>query len=118
VPGEVADEDLAALYSGAVACCYPSLYEGFGLPVLEAMQCGAAVIVSTDPAVRETAGGAAMQADARDVRAWKEAMTALLARPELRAAWQERARARAREFSWARTARLTREAYAEAIRRF
>ena len=57
VLGEVPDSDLPGLYSGALACVYPSLYEGFGLPVLEAMQCGALVITSRDPAIVEVSGG-------------------------------------------------------------
>ncbi len=116
VPGEVADEELPALYSGAVACLYPSFYEGFGLPVLEAMQCGAAVIASRDAALSEVCGRAAVQVDARDTRGWREAMTAALTRPEWLRDWRERALARAREFSWARTARLTREVYEQARR--
>lgn len=116
--GEAPDEDLAALYSGAVAFVYPSLYEGFGLPVLEAMQCGAAVITSKDPAITEVAGGAAVQVDARDTKGWVEAMAAAVTQPDLLSAWRERSRLRASGFGWARTARLTREVYVEAIRRF
>ncbi len=114
---EVPDERLPALYSAALAFVYPSLYEGFGLPVLEAMQCGAAVIVSRDPALSETAGGAAVQVEAGDVRAWIEALTRAVTQPEWRAEWRRRALRRAAEFSWERTARLTREVYAEALRR-
>ncbi len=117
VLGEVPDERLAALYSGALACVYPSLYEGFGLPVLEAMQCGAAVITSRDPAITEVAAGAAVQLDARDTRAWVEALAAAT-NPEWAAAWRARSLARARQFSWSRTARLTREVYDEARRQF
>lgn len=116
--GEVADDDLPSLYSGALACVYPSLYEGFGLPVLEAMQCGAAVITSRDPAITEVAGAAALQLDARDPKAWAEAISMAAAKPERLASWKEKSLERAREFSWARTAQLTREVYAEAIRRF
>lgn len=118
VLGEVADEALPALYSGALACVYPSLYEGFGLPVLEAMQCGAAVITSRDPAIAEVAGDAAIRLDARDTRAWVEAFITCATRPDWVARWRAMSMRRAREFSWARTARLTREVYEEARRRF
>lgn len=115
--GAVEDKRLPELYSGAVACLYPSLYEGFGLPVLEAMQCGAMVIASRDRAITEVAANAASQADARDPRAWLEAMRAALD-PEIRRSFQKRSLNRAAEFSWNRTARLTREVYEEARRRF
>ncbi|MBM3744778.1 MAG: glycosyltransferase family 4 protein [Acidobacteria bacterium] len=116
IVGEVAEEKLPALYSGAVACLYPSFYEGFGLPVLEAMQCGSAVIASRDAALSEVAGGAAIQLDAGDTLAWAQAMRAALEQPEWLANWRRKALERAREFSWARTARLTREVYEEARR--
>jgi glycosyltransferase involved in cell wall biosynthesis len=110
VLGAVADEDLPALYSGARAVVYPSLYEGFGLPVLEAMQCGAVVISSRDPALMEVAGGAAVHIDASDVRALAEALRSAAKFSDLR----ERALARARAFSWPVTARRTREVYEQA----
>jgi glycosyltransferase involved in cell wall biosynthesis len=106
------------LYSGAVAFLYPSLYEGFGLPVLEAMRCGAAVICSTDPALAEVAGDAAVRLDARDASEWAAAMTAALTRPDWLAGKRRKALQRAQQFSWPRTARLTREVYEEARRRF
>jgi glycosyltransferase involved in cell wall biosynthesis len=118
VSGEVPDHELAALYSGALAFLYPSLYEGFGLPVLEAMQCGAAVIASRDAAIAEVAGDAAVLADARDVRAWVEAMRMVAVCPERVAGMRANSLARAREFSWARTARMMREVYEDARRRF
>jgi glycosyltransferase involved in cell wall biosynthesis len=112
--GEVPDGELPQLYSGALAFVYPSHYEGFGLPVIEAMQCGACVIASA--AVREAAGDAALYADstAELVRA----MTAVVERPELAAEYRARGLARAAGFSWERTARLTYEVYLEARRRF
>ena len=108
--GAVPDEDLPALYSHAAAVCYPSLYEGFGLPVLEALQCGAGVITSRDAALMETGGEATIKVDALDVRGWAEAMLQAVPDPE-------KAIKRAAEFSWARTARMTREVYAAAIRK-
>ena len=115
---EVDDEELARLYNGALAVVYPSLYEGFGLPVVEAMSSGAAVVASCDPALVEVCGGAAVHVAADDARGWAIAMRALAENPQLVKEWKERALRRARDFSWARTARLTREVYAEARRRF
>ena len=116
VLGEVPDEDLPALYAGAAALVYPSRYEGFGLPVVEAMQCGTCAIVSRDPALVEVAGGAAVAVEGE--RELAEAMTAVLTDPVRAAGWREQAVRRGREFSWERTARLTREVYDEARDRF
>jgi glycosyltransferase involved in cell wall biosynthesis len=116
--GEVTDERLACLYSGAVACVYPSLYEGFGLPPLEAMQCGCPVITSFDEAVMEVCGSAAIHVEAMDVRALAGAMESLLARPDERARMRELGLQRAAHFTWRRTAAMTREVYGAAIRRF
>ena len=92
----------------------PVLYEGFGLPVLEAMQCGAGVIASR--AVAETAGDAAEYADSPSEMA--RAMLRAIEDPGWKAAHRARSLARAREFSWERTARLTRQVYEEARKRF
>jgi glycosyltransferase involved in cell wall biosynthesis len=116
--GEVPDHDLPGLYSGALAVLYPSFYEGFGLPVLEAMQCGAAVVASKDPAIAEVAGEAAILVDATDSRAWFQTMQRLLEQPDEVQLIRERCLLRAGQFSWPNTARLTREVYEEAIRRF
>ncbi len=116
--GEAPDADLPELYGHAVAVLYPSFYEGFGLPVLEAMQCGAFVIASSDPALRETAGDGAILLDPRNPSAWVEAMAAALDDPEGAKPWRARALAQARRFSWECTAARTREVYAEALRRF
>jgi glycosyltransferase involved in cell wall biosynthesis len=112
--GEVRDEQLPALYSGALAFVYPSLYEGFGLPVLEAMQCGACVIASR--AVAEAAGDAAIYADGPAELA--RSMRELLEHPEGAPEWRARSLARAREFTWERTARATYEVYREARKRY
>lgn len=116
--GAVPNESLPALYSSCVACVYPSFYEGFGLPVLEAMQCGAAVITSKDPAIVETGGDAVIALDVREPRAWIQALCAALESPDMLTGLRERALRRAAEFSWARTARLTMDVYVEAKRRF
>ena len=114
--GEVSDQRLAELLSGALAFVYPSFYEGFGLPVLEAMQCGACVITSRDPAISEVAASAAIQAGSPAELA--RAMLAIAAHPEQAQPWRERALVRAADFSWSHTARLTHEVYGEACRRF
>jgi glycosyltransferase involved in cell wall biosynthesis len=116
--GLAAEEDLPALYSGAVACLYPSYYEGFGLPVLEAMQCGAVVIASRDPAIIEVAAEGALLLDVRDRALWMETLRSAVKQPEAMRGLRERAQARAGEFSWTRTARLTKAVYEQAIQRF
>jgi glycosyltransferase involved in cell wall biosynthesis len=120
--GAVPDDALPALYSGAAAVLYPSLYEGFGLPVLEAMQCGALVITSRDPALVEVTGLAALHVGATETHSLVNAMTAALLTtgqwPNRLQEVRERAVARAKEFSWSTTARKTREVYDEAIRVF
>ncbi|MGH9721300.1 MAG: glycosyltransferase family 4 protein [Bryobacteraceae bacterium] len=116
--GEVQDERLPELYSNARAVVYPSLYEGFGLPVLEAMQCGAVVITSTDPSIHEVCGDAAMRLDPKDARAWTEALLACASGAEWFEVLRDRALRRASEFSWQRTATLTRSVYQEAQERF
>jgi len=106
--GEVPDDELAALYRGARAVAYPSLYEGFGLPVLEAMACGAPVVTSRGGATEEVAGDAAVLVDALDPAAIAAGLEdAAARRDELRAKGLERARA----FSWDRVARETLTVY-------
>jgi glycosyltransferase involved in cell wall biosynthesis len=109
--GEVDDAELASQYRGAACLVYPSLYEGFGIPVLEAMACGAPVVTSAGGATEEVAGGAAVLVDPLDVEAIAAGIEEALRRSdELRARGLERARA----FSWDVTAERTQEVYREA----
>jgi alpha-1,3-rhamnosyl/mannosyltransferase len=112
--GEVPDRELPRLYSQALAFVYPSLYEGFGLPVLEAMQCGCPVIASNDPAITEVSGGAAVHAGSR--RELANALRSVAAGAALREDLRRAGLRRARNFSWAATARATRAVYREALR--
>lgn len=110
VLGFTPDEDVAALYAGALGFCFPSRYEGFGMPVLEAAAAGVPVIASDIPALREVMGDAALYAPATDVVAWTGALRRLVFEPELRAACVEKGRARVALFSWELTAKKTWEA--------
>jgi glycosyltransferase involved in cell wall biosynthesis len=104
--GEVTDPDLAALYQGCRVFCYPSLYEGFGLPVLEAMSAGAAVVTSSISSLPEVAADAAVYADPHDTASIRDAVAHLLESPQERERLGRRARERASEFSWSRTAEV------------
>jgi glycosyltransferase involved in cell wall biosynthesis len=112
--GYVDDEDLPALYSGAQLFVYPSLYEGFGLPVLEAMSCGAAVVTSKAASLPEVVGDAGILVDPRDVIELAQAMRAVLGDAELMGNMRARSIRRAQLFSVGRMARETLEVY-EAI---
>jgi glycosyltransferase involved in cell wall biosynthesis len=109
--GYVPDDDLPALYSAATVFAYPSLYEGFGLPVLEAMACGTPVLTSNVSATAEVAGDAALLVDPRDTRAIAEALGRLLSDETLRALLRVRGLKRAGQFSWERAARETQLIY-------
>lgn len=114
--GFVADEELAALYRGAVALIIPSLDEGFGLPALEAMACGTAVITSTAPALVEVTSDASLHADGRDIDAIAAAIDKLSSHEGLRRELAARGIERARAFTWRRCAELTVDAYRAAAR--
>ncbi len=116
--GSPPDADLAALLAAAAIFVYPSLYEGFGLPVLEAMQSGTPVVISRDPALAEVAGDSAVPVDAASTASLADAIIGLLANPGRREELRTRGLRRAAEFSWRRTAVRTREVYVEALRRF
>ncbi|HZR96885.1 MAG TPA: glycosyltransferase family 1 protein [Gaiellaceae bacterium] len=111
--GRVDDAELARLYRGAACLVYPSLYEGFGLPVLEALACGTPVVTSRGGATEEVAGGAAVLVDPLDVVSIADGIAAAASRAdELRTLGLERARA----FSWDDTAARTRAIYKEITR--
>jgi glycosyltransferase involved in cell wall biosynthesis len=113
VRGGVALAALVALYARAEALVFPSLYEGFGLPVLEAMASGCPVIASNLTALPEVTGDAALSVDPRDLDALAAAMRRIAGDPALRDDLRSRGLARAAEFTWERTARETIEAYRE-----
>lgn len=115
MPGHVPQECLPALYSAADMFVFPSLIEGFGIPPLEAMACGTPAIVSKDPALRETAGGAALEVDGADLGSLRDAIENVAARTSLRAELIGKGRARAAQFSWLASAKATLEVYHEAL---
>ena len=117
VLGVVSDARLDALYRDAVALVYPSLYEGFGLPVLEAMARGTAVIASRASSIPEVLGDAGILVEPADVDGWTSGLRAIIDEPARRAALVAAGTARAAAFTWARTAQATFEVYARAVGR-
>ena len=107
----IAEEHLPALYAGAELFVFPSLYEGFGLPVLEALACGVPVVCSNSSSLPEVAGDAALLVDPLDVPAMAEALGRVLGDLSLQQELCARSLARARIFSWERTARETLAVY-------
>ena len=113
--GFIGDEDLPAVMSQAALFCFPSLYEGFGFPPLEAMACGAPVLSSDASSLPEVLGDAAEYAAPTDPAAWARAIERLLSNEEARNALAVRGPAQAARFTWARAAAETEKVYAEAI---
>jgi len=109
--GPVQDADLPALYGGAEVFVFPSQYEGFGFPVLEAMACGAAVVCGNRSSLPEVAGDAALLCDPTDVAALARAIEQALTDRDLNAALRQRGLARAAQFTWEQTAQHTLEVY-------
>jgi glycosyltransferase involved in cell wall biosynthesis len=117
LPGAVPRDDLAALYGGAVALCHPSHWEGFGLPIAEAMACGCPIIASSVGAMPEVAGDAALYADPEDPRSIANALQRIERDPSLGAALRKRGLARVRALSsWDAFALQHVELYRELIR--
>ena len=111
--GPVEEDRVRALYRGALALVYPSLYEGFGLPLVEAMASGTPVLASHEASIPEVLGGAGLLLDPRDVSAWREAIIRVVNDQALRTDLRARGLARAATFTWQRTARLTLGVYRE-----
>jgi len=115
--GYVPERDLAGLYSGAVCFVYPSYFEGFGLPVVEAMQCGAPVIAGNRTSLPEVVGEAGLLFDPFDTQALINALTQVIDGSEYRAALRAKGLERAKQFNWRTTAHLTLGAYQRATKR-
>ena len=113
--GYVPDQDIPALMAGARAIVYPSIYEGFGLPVLEAMASGVPALCSTAPALREVAGAAALFCEPVDVEGFTEAMRELIDDDALCARLGAAGVQRARQFSWSRAASETLAVYRKVV---
>lgn len=114
-PGFIADADLPALYTQAVAFVYPSLYEGFGLPVLEAMACGTPVVCSMASSLPEVAGEAALLVDPLNVDDLAQALERAVTDAALRSELRERGLRQAARFTWEAAARQLLAAYREVV---
>lgn len=116
--GYLYDDDLRALYSSCLIFVYPSIYEGFGLPPLEAMACGAPVVLSRIPTLRETTQDSVVYFDPASEDELARVIEELIANDELRESVAEAGRKQASKFSWEQTARMTLDVYDEALHRF
>jgi glycosyltransferase involved in cell wall biosynthesis len=110
-PGYVPERDLIALYNAAEAFVYPSFYEGFGIPLIEAMVCGAPVITSNTSSMPEVVGDAGLLIDPNQVEDLQSKLDLILTDSGLRSRMKEAGLKRARAFSWAKSARETRAVY-------
>jgi glycosyltransferase involved in cell wall biosynthesis len=111
LPGFVADEDLPALYTLADLFAFPSLYEGFGIPPLEAMACGTPVVASNNSSLPEAVGAAGLLVDATDVEGLADAMARVLGNANLRVRLSDLGRAQAARFTWQDAAQKLLETY-------
>ncbi len=115
--GFIPEEDLPALYNGADLFVFPSLYEGFGLPVLEAMACGTPVVTSNVSSLPEVAGNAAILVDPYNIDELADAMRRVLSTPLLAADLRARGLERAQQYSWERTVHATLEVYKNVLQK-
>ena len=113
--GYITDEDLRALYACCTVCVYPSLYEGFGLPPLEAMACGAPVIASNVPSLSEAVGQAALLVSPTDAHALAGGIVKMIRYEAVRSHFSRAGHDHSSQFTWERTAQLTLEIYREAL---
>lgn len=113
--GYVPDEDLPALYSSAAVFAYPSIYEGFGLPPLEAMACGAPVITSNTSSLPEVVGDAGITVDPYDVKELSSSIIRVLSDSDLRNSMREKGLKQAARFNWENTAKQTLEVYQKVL---
>lgn len=114
--GYVDDDDLARLYSGALALIFPSRYEGFGLPILEGMACGCPVVTTREASMPEVAGEAALyMKDPDDSEGLSGILKELVENPQHRQEWVDKGLVRAGLFSWRNTAQSTFRAFEQAL---
>jgi len=115
--GYVPEPDLPALYSGALCFVYPSYFEGFGLPPLEAMQCGVPVIIGDRTSLPEVVGDAGLKVDPFDIEAIAAAVEEVINKPDIRNELRVKGFARAKMFDWQQTARRTLRVYEQVAAR-
>jgi glycosyltransferase involved in cell wall biosynthesis len=113
--GFIADSHLPALYRGADLFAFPSLYEGFGIPILEAMGCGTPVVTSNTSSLPEVAGDAALCIDPLDSSALADAIWRILAQPELGQMLRERGLSQVKLFTWEKAAAALLQVYQRAL---
>jgi glycosyltransferase involved in cell wall biosynthesis len=113
LPGYVADEDLPALYNAADLFCFPSLYEGFGFPPLEALNCGTPVIAADNSSIPEVVDSAGILLPIDSEKIWAENIIKVLGSASLQKELREKGLVQAKKFSWGKTARETVEVYKE-----
>jgi glycosyltransferase involved in cell wall biosynthesis len=116
--GYVPEKDLPPLYSGATCFVYPSFFEGFGLPPLEAMKCGAPAIVGNATSLPEVVGDAAICVDPFDISAIASALDRVISDSNLRHELSVKGQARARQFDWRETARRTLDVYRQVVNEY